>query len=833
MKPRASACGLLLSVAYLGGLLPLLQAAEREDWPQFMGQPEHTGDGADVTLTLPLGLMAQVKLDDAILASPVASGGRVYAVDQMGTAYAIDPAAGKVLWKCAPDGTAAMGSNTSSPCIVKDRLIFGTTSGKLHVLDAKAGQVLKSIDLGAPVVSAITAANDVIYFQTVDGTVHARDLDGKARWTWEHYKRYAEPPEITKKEAPNRGHPGSYDQPHYGGGEVAVSDTAVVTSIGWDIFCLTDRGTTAELAWCRRCPAGRDGPTPMSASISGGIVYAAGMGADGALGLMRFALKDGTTAAHVQSIAYPWSTPAVRGSTVVTRGEYDRRDQLGIYDAAAKKGTGIWAHPVSATPVAGSQVFAKDHCITVTLNGEVIVSELAPKPGAKPFIYTTPNSKGIGAAPALAGGRIIFGCDDGYLYVLGSGGTLETKKDPAPSIHQPRAKVKPATGKAYGWNSALASGANTCCVDDPKLAAPLRLRWAVRGFGHFKTSCIATAEGDLLSVTLDRTVTCLEQETGRLRWRRRLPPESGAWGSSSGLLAEGGRVYVPCANGRPKSELFCLSLADGATHWSAPIGETGIWDRNAPVFAAGKVAFGFVKKGIDEPTVIQAWDAATGAEAWRVTMDVTPAHAAGGCTDGKTMFFSAGREKWGWKPEGARKRGELVAIDAASGKVIWKTNDRFSSASLGLSGSNLIVQEYPDALRCLSTADGSELWNGGQCGLTRLSIGPDFVAMRGYGGGADKRSLKNGSAATGLEKGGNLGGLAHACGPVALTTGGLSLAISVSGLSVRDAVTGKLLWQSPGFAPRACVNATIANGRVFFPTAASGMLYCWEPAATK
>ena len=46
---------------------------------------------------------------------------------------------------------------------------------------------------------------------------------------------------------------------------------------------------------------------------------------------------------------------------------------------------------------------------------------------------------------------------------------------------------------------------------------------------------------------------------------------------------------------------------------------------------------------------------------------------------------------------------------------------------------------------------------------------------------------------------------------------------------IRDVKTGALLWLSPGFAPRGCVNAAIANGRVFFPTAASGMIFCWEP----
>ena len=61
-------------------------------------------------------------------------------------------------------------------------------------------------------------------------------------------------------------------------------------------------------------------------------------------------------------------------------------------------------------------------------------------------------------------------------------------------------------------------------------------------------------------------------------------------------------------------------------------------------------------------------------------------------------------------------------------------------------------------------------------------------------------------------------------------TPSFSFAITLAGLNVREVKTGKLLWRSPGFAPRACVNPVLANGRVFWTSAASGMIYCWEPA---
>src|SRR5262245_9723345 len=88
------------------------------DWPQFMRGPLHAGDAADEELRLPLALATCVKLEDAVTTSPAVVGGKVYVVDQMGTAYAIDPKANRVLWRAAPDAERARGSNASSPCVV-------------------------------------------------------------------------------------------------------------------------------------------------------------------------------------------------------------------------------------------------------------------------------------------------------------------------------------------------------------------------------------------------------------------------------------------------------------------------------------------------------------------------------------------------------------------------------------------------------------------------------------------------------------------------------------------------------------------------------------------
>jgi len=48
-------------------------------------------------------------------------------------------------------------------------------------------------------------------------------------------------------------------------------------------------------------------------------------------------------------------------------------------------------------------------------------------------------------------------------------------------------------------------------------------------------------------------------------------------------------------------------------------------------------------------------------------------------------------------------------------------------------------------------------------------------------------------------------------------------------LYARDTNTGQILWQSRGFAPRACTTPIAANGRLFFSPNVNNTLYCFEP----
>lgn len=795
------------------------------DWPQFMRNSAHTGDAADETLRWPLKLVAQVKLDDAVVSSPAVVDGRAYVVDQMGTAYCIDPRASEIVWQTSPDGKQAMGYNTSSPCVTKGRVYFGTTAGEFHILNAVDGTVVKSLHIGAPIISSSTLAEGVVYFQALDAVLRCIDLDGRLMWTWDHYARYREPPEISKRLEPERGHPGSYDLPHYGGGEVAVEGRAIVTSFGWDIVCLENLGDDAKLRWCNRAPNGRDGASPISSSICGDWIYTAGMGADGHTGLSRIALASGEVQRRGSSQrAFTWITTAVRGSVSVARGESWGRNVIEWFDHDKREGVVSWQDETDATPLASSPVLTKDHLLITTLRGELVAVPLDPKSTEKPQRFATPHGKGIGSTPVVDGGNVYFGCDDGYFYALGPDGTRELQRDEKLSVHQPRARDTAADALALDWPSTYGNAGNTSFQDDKQLAPPLRVRWATRGFGHQLSPCVASG-GDLFTITLSGLITCQEQATGRLRWRTQL--RGAEWPTSSGMLAHDGKLFVPRPTfGRTEGAFFCLDQQTGELVWSADIGGRYIWERAAPVVAGDKIAFGFGTAGKPPGTMIQAWNTASGKPAWQVELNVAGGRSGsiGGCTDGKTMYFTAGAQKWQWQREGERERGETVALDAATGEVRWRTHEIFGETYPVLAGERLLLN--CEGLRCLQPSDGKVLWTRELQYYTRFSVGDDFLVMRGYGGHGEKIRLADGTDYPNCKE---LGGPTHSCSSVSLTPR-FALAATVGGMQMRDVATGELVWQSPGFAPRGCVNPALAGGRVFWPSAASGVVYCWENA---
>ncbi len=808
----------------IAALLASPPARRDSDWPQFMRVSERTGDASEEALSPALGLEARVRLDDAVMTSPAVVGDSAYVVDQMGAAYAVDWRTGGVRWKTQPDGPRAMGSNTSSPCVAGGRVYYGTTAGSFHILDAATGRMLRTLRLDWPVTGSPAWANDSIYFQTLGAVVHCLDPEGNERWRWDHYRRYVEP----RPERFKGYHPGGYASPHFGGGEVAVAGRRVVTSLGWDLLCLEDRGGEAALAWCHRAALGKDDGIPMGLSVAGGWVYVGWPGVDGAGSLLRVALADGAFEPKRDQLGRDrWAifgTPAARGEAV-----YFGRHVRGVTAYEYGKGTlwesHRWTDPAGYTPSISSPALSKEHCVFTTFGGELVAVNLAARGGGldrlkpAPYRYRTPGGKPIASSPAVARGRVFFGSDDGHLYVLGPDGKAEAGVGEV-AVHERRSRALPEGGRAYAWPSPYGGPGNANFVDDPELKPPFRLRWAARSSGAFVAPLSATEE-DLVGQTLEGTLLCLEQATGRMRWRRRLDPPD--LHGTTGVLCAGGRLYTVRQASKDRGLLHCVDLEGGATVWTAPVGGAQWYARGAPVHLREVVAFGHLK-GDPPAAVVEGWEAATGRPLWEVRLENAQVEPHGCAVDG-LLVFSGGMKR--------DREGETVAIEPRTGRVAWRTRE----AHCGYRGTpsardgRVYLSGWDLPVSCVSAADGALLWKTEQ----RMTwghvpaIGPDFFTGRGYSGHAEAWRLEDGKPKRAGGKSILLGGPDHACGPVLLTSGGLSIAVTSSGLHVRDARTGEMLWNSPGFAPRSCSSPIAANGRVFYNPQVNGMLYCFEP----
>ena len=513
-------------------MLSFVQVASGEDWPQYMRDASHSANSVE-RWNGNLGIDAKFKLDDAILTSPAVVSDRVFVVDQMGTAYCIDFANTKLLWKSSPPGANAVGANTSSPCVVNDTVAYGTTSGQFHLLSALNGQVIRTIDLGESILGAITHANDSFYLQTLDGVIHCLDLSGDTRWQYDPYRDAS-----TK--------PGSRYKRQYSGVAITVSGERVFAAVGFDIVCLRDEADSAKLIWKKKRPIS-DTYLPSGLSCDDTWLYASFPGKDGKGAVVRLRLDSGVFDEDQDSIADQWAVltpPAIRDERA-----YYCRQAFGL--AAARFGSDKrveWStfsdNPESTTPAIASPILAGDHCLFTTLDGRIGLANVSNPSLVSDRLVTisTPTGACITSSPAYSNGAFYFGDDAGYLYRMRPN---EGGSSVAPSrsheVFRSKSVVKEVGDRRYGWPSAFGGPRNSNFVDDPAVRPPFRLRWATKCGGLFKQAVCAT-EKDVVAITLGGLVICREQMTGRIRWRRHLSGQ--AW-CRSALMAAEGRIYVP------------------------------------------------------------------------------------------------------------------------------------------------------------------------------------------------------------------------------------------------------------------------------------------------
>ncbi|QDV49733.1 outer membrane protein assembly factor BamB family protein [Gimesia fumaroli] len=847
-----------------------------EDWLQLKGNGQRSGNVASISLQPPLSLAAAIPLTDGIYTSPVISDGKIFVVDGSGVIFAIDGKTNQVLWKFATKGGAGNCSNVASPAIIDQYLHVGTTAGYYYVLSLKDGSVVKEIDCREPIFSAPAVNNNRVYFATLGAQVYAVEPNGEVAWTWDFVKEVVEFDGNRWSGADWLAHRKdrvTWRDHFVCSRDICLAGNNIVIPAGGRTVFLEDAGKEPRLSAVGEIPkyAGSEYPATFGQSADdAGNVYVQWHRRDnaGRVEVMRLE-GDQIKADYVKgtqtSIRDPgllsFASVSIRGNDV-----YRVRPEAGLglcRHAMGEEKTEVLCEAASVCP----PIITRDHAIYGSLDGKLYV---VPLTGGKPTTFKTAFDAAITAPVAIANGKIYVPCEDGYLYVLNADGTV-----PKPAVALPERDLEiwkirsPLTGPLadakYDWYTNYGDFGGTN-ANAQGLKPPLRMRWARRLEGTVKHLPVCGG-GRLYTHTAEGQIIAVEQDTGRLLWRRYWPD---VYLSFTSPLYINGKLLIPQA-GIKKSRMRCLDAATGKLLWEAPFTGSPSWSRQFPpvvhgniaIYASGsgeyaaqgtEKAFTFGGKPAVKPDGrevmswiysndnpyypkdhrprIWAWDLDTGKVVWEKDFSE---YGRGGndcgiaILDGKLYYSTF----FGYASSQRRRRGLPVenngitaCLDPKTGKVVWLTNKYYVTSKCTLSardgriyigGYNRANENTQDRfVWCLDAKDGSLVWQSDAVtsALNVVTVGKDFIfsnALRGKGNVFDHQTGKVVSSI----------GHNYACCRFTLSEPYV-LGANMDMIDLSD--NGKLVSTGPAIDSRECLGAVVSNGRIFYTSQASGFV---------
>lgn len=843
------------------------------DWPQLQGDALRSGNAPEVVLPANLGLLGAVPLTDGIYASPVVADGQVYVIDGAGVVSCVDAKSLVVRWKFATSGGAGNCNNVAAPAVIGPYLHVGTTAGYYYVLKRDNGEVVREIDCREPIFSAPAVGNGRVYFATLGAQIYAVEPDGKLVWTWDFVK------EVVKFNG-NRWSGEDWLKDRQGrvnwkdhfvcSRDICLIGKTIVIPAGGRTVFLDDAGTEPKLRVVGEIPSfdGAEFPATFGQSAdAAGNVYVQWHRRDnaGRVEILKLAGDSDKLAANfLASTQTAIQLPGLLSfASVSIRGD-------DVYRVRPEEGMGLCRHRVgedkpqvlSAAGGISPPVLTREHIVYGDLQGDLHIRALKDDVGQ---ILRTAFKAPISAPLALADGCIFVGSEDGYLYVYGKDGKAEL-----PTKNLEVTKIRsPLTGKfaaaKYDWYTNYGDfGSTNANVQD--LAPPLRMRWARRLEGTVKHLPVCGG-GRMYTHTAEGQIIAVEQDTGRLLWRRYWPD---VYLSFTSPLYYNGKLLVPQA-GMKRSVMRCLDAATGELLWEAPFTGSPSWSRQFPpvvhgnlaIYASGSGEYApqgtekpYTFKGTPEKTsdgrevmswiysndnpyypkdnrpLLWAWDLDTGKVKWQKDFSDQGrgGNDCGICLlDGKLFYstffgYSAShRARRGLPPE---NNGMTACLNPQTGDVIWKTNKYFVTAKCTLTGKdgriyiggfNPAREETKDRfVWCLDAKDGSLVWQSDvvTSALNVVTVGDEFIfsnALRGRGNVFDRQTGKV------------VGGVDHNYACCRFTMSGTY--ILGANMDMIDLASGsKLVSTGPAIDSRECLGAVVSNGRIFYISQASGFV---------
>ena len=342
----------------------------------------------------------------------------------------------------------------------------------------------------------------------------------------------------------------------------------------------------------------------------------------------------------------------------------------------------------------------------------------------------------------------------------------------------------------------------------PEEVAGIREAWRHEISDGDVTGTPVVADGTLVVGSSGGSVVALDAVTGKLRWSRDLDQPINA---SAAIAPEAGLVYVALAQPHGP-RLVALRLDDGTVVWDTTLdtqaesdtyGSPVVWDGR--VYAGISAFYGEFSEDSDVSVrgSVVALDAQTGAVDWKTYM-VPPGHDGGSVWSTPAIDPQTGRLFVGtgnaYHEPAADTTDSVVALDARSGALL----DHFQATANDV--WTLANPEGPDfdfgaSPNLFTTPDGRKLVGEGQksgiyWALDRTTLDPVWQTRVGPGSAG----------------GGVIGSTAfdenRVYGPIN------ALAGPVSVWSISRA--GENLWSSPEPGPANFSPVTVANGVVYF-----------------
>ena len=265
----------------------------------------------------------------------------------------------------------------SSAAIVGTTVFVGSQKGDLVALSLDNGSVYWKFSTGAAIGESSPAyGNGVVYIGDLNGWLNALNaVDGQKLWAFKTNGEIKSSP-------------------------VVVGNQVLIGSYDENLYSLSAR--TGKLLWKFKT----NGPVHSTPSIANGMAFIAGC--DELFRAIR--IEDGKEIFNVSSGAYTGASPALKDGSAFY-GTFD--NEVLSVNLAAKQITWRYEHPQRKFPFYSSAAVTSDR---VVIGGrDKMVHGLTLQGKA---VWTFMTRARVESSPAIAGGRVFVGSNDGRFYVL-------------------------------------------------------------------------------------------------------------------------------------------------------------------------------------------------------------------------------------------------------------------------------------------------------------------------------------------------------------------------------------------------------------------------------